>query len=230
MLKCPVCGTENNDLNTVCVSCKGFIQAKVETLDLFSTTWGLVESPAKTFKRIALARSKNYVMLLGAAFGVALVFTYLWHWHMAVVLPSLVTLLGLGLLVGLPLGIILVFIVGAASQVILAIGKTSLSARNCRAVFAYATVPVVSTLIIVFPLEIAVFGQYFFDNNPPPLVINPVAYLGLIGVDAAAALWSVLLFISGVKSASGAAWPAAILTGLCIAGALVALVLGIRPV
>ena len=99
MLKCPVCGTENGDLDTVCRSCKGFIQAKVDTLDLFSTAWGLMDQPRRTFRRIALAKTKNYVILLSAGIGIALVYLYFWHWHLAVRFPSLITLLGIGLLV-----------------------------------------------------------------------------------------------------------------------------------
>jgi hypothetical protein len=230
MVKCPVCGTENSELNTVCVSCKGFIQAKVDTLDLFSTSWGLLDEPQRTFKRIAIARSKNYAAFLSAFFGVALMFAYFWHWHMAVRIPNLMTMCGIALIVGLPLGIVLVFVLGFIAKSVLSIGKLTLAARNCRAVIAYAAVPVVATVFIVLPLEIAVFGAYFFDTNPPPNVINPAAYIGLMGADSIAALCSFGLLVVGLKSASGASWLLASLTALVVAGVLVLALTGIHPV
>jgi hypothetical protein len=229
MLKCPVCGTENGDLDTICVSCKGFIQAKVDTLDLFSTFWGLLETPHRTFRRIALARSKNYVLLLSAGLGTALVFTYFWYWQMAARIPSPGTLLGIGLLAGPPAGVIVVWLLGLGLRLVLRVGKVSLSARNCRAVLAYAALPVVATALVVLIFEIGIFGPYFFDNNPPPMVINPFAYLGLLGIETLAAIWSFALLVLGLRSASGVAWPVAILAACFCAGVLALLIMGVGP-
>jgi hypothetical protein len=230
MLKCPVCGTENGDFDTICVSCKGFIQAKVDTLDLFSTFWGLFETPHRTFRRIALAKSKNYVLLLSAALGSVLVFTYLWYWQMAVRIPSLPTLLTIGLLIGPPVGIFVVWLLGIGIKWVLMMGKSALSARNCRAVFTYAALPLVATALIVLIFEIGIFGPYFFDNNPPPMVINPVAYIGLLGIEAAAGIWSLTLLTLGLRSTSGTTWPVASLAAFLGAGVLALLIIGVGPV
>jgi hypothetical protein len=229
MLKCPVCGAINGDLDLVCGSCKGFIQGKVDALDLFSTAWGLMETPWRTFRRIGLSRNKNYVVPLSALFGVALVFVYLWHWTMAVRIPGLVTLLGIGVLAGPPLGNLLVVIFAYVARFILRLGGVNLSFRNAFAILAYAGIPVVATVVLVLPLELGIFGAYFFDVNPPPNVINPAAYIGLLGLDAIAAIWSVGLCIVGLRSATGARWIWPILTAACITGICTALIIGIRP-
>ena len=230
MLKCPVCGAENSDLDVVCKSCKGFIQAKVDTLDLFSTAWGLLEQPRRTFRRIALAKSKNYVILLSAAIGVVIVYLYLWHWHMAVLIPSLVTLLGIGLIVGPPLGNLFVALCAAAVGFILRVRGINLKFRNAFAILAYAGVPLIASLLLVMPLKIGIFGAYFFDINPPPIVINPVAYIGLIGLDALAGLWSVVLLVIGIKFAAGTPWVRSIIASAVVVGAATVLVMGLRPV
>jgi hypothetical protein len=230
MLKCPVCGTENGDLDTICVSCKGFIQAKVDTLDLFRTFWGLLETPHRTFRRIALAKSKNYVLLLSAALGTALVFSYFWYWQMAVQIPNLLTLVGIGMLAGPPVGVLAVWIIGIGITTILKLGKTNLSARNCRAVFAYSALPLAATVLIVLFFEIGIFGPYFFDNNPPPMVINPVAYIGLLGIQAASGIWSFVLLVLGLRSASGTTWPGAVIAGCLGACVLALLVVAVAPV
>ncbi len=221
MLKCPVCGTENNDLDIVCRSCKGFMQAKVDNLDLFSTIWGIFESPRKTFRRVAIARHKNYVIVLSAVFGMALVFTYFWHWQIALTIPSLPTIIGLGVLAGPFAGNLVIAIAALVVRTLLRLGGTHIVYRNARAVLAYAAVPVVLSFVLLFPLEIGIFGVYFFDNNPPPIVINPPAYFGLIGLDTLAGAWSMLLVVVGVGSVGATKWWWNLGAGALVAGLIV---------
>jgi len=228
MLKCPVCGTENDDLDTVCRSCKGFIQTKVDTLDLFSTWWGLIEQPEKTFRRVGLSRSKNYVVVQSALLGIALAYTYIWYWEMAVAVPSLPLLLGAGALIGLALGNALITILAMIAGTILRVTGGTLSFRNARAILAYAGMPIIISLFVVFPVEIAVFGRYFFDKNPSPMVINAPIYIALIGLDALAALWSLMLVVVGIRSASRMAWLWPIVVGASVGGLLVLLVICFR--
>jgi hypothetical protein len=203
MVKCPVCGAENDSFASVCTSCKAFVQAKVDTLDLFRTIWGLLESPGATFRRIALAREKNYVFALSGLFGIALVYAFMWYRNLGAKIPNLLMLLGIGVAAGLVLGIVLVLLFAWVLTVLgrLAGGKASF--RNMRAVTAYASVPVIASLFCIFPLEVAIFGRYFFDANPPPLVMNPIVYVTLLGFDAAAVFWSFLLLVVGTGVAAG---------------------------
>jgi hypothetical protein len=202
-VKCPVCGTENDTFASVCTSCKAFVQAKVDNLDLFRTIWGLLESPRATFRRIGLARVKNHVLALSGLFGIALVYAFMWYRNLGAKIPDLLTLLGMGLAAGLVIGTVLVLLFAWILMMLgrLAGGKPSF--RNMRAVTAYAFVPVVASLVCIFPLEVAIFGRYLFDANPPPMVMNPIAYLALLGFDAAAVLWSFVLLVIGTGVAAG---------------------------
>ncbi len=215
---CPVCGTENDDLAVVCSSCKGYIQAKVDTLDLFQTIWGLMESPSVTFRRIALAGSKNYIVPLTVLFGVALVYALLWNANYGVREPQLATILGLGILAGPVLGAVVFLVLSRFLSVVTPLGGRKVTPRNAFAMLAYAVVPVVLSLIIIFPIEIAVFGIYLFDTNPPPIVLNPLAYVVLIGLDGIAALWSVVLVWTGIRVMAGCSpGVAVVLTAACLA-------------
>jgi hypothetical protein len=203
MLRCSVCGAESDDLTVVCPSCKSFLQAKVDALNLFETAWGLMESPRATFRRIVLSRHKNYVVFLSALIGIALAFSWMWFKTLGPRFSDLATLVGTGIGLGIPLGIAAIVLLAALMR-----GTTRLvggkgSYRSLFAVAAYAFLPVVFSLILVLPLELALFGIYFFDKNPPPFVINPVAYVVLLGFDCAAALWSVSLLAKGVSVATG---------------------------
>ena len=61
MITCSICGVQNDELAVLCSSCKSYLQSKVDSLNLFATIWQLIENPRAAFKKIVLARHKNYV-------------------------------------------------------------------------------------------------------------------------------------------------------------------------
>ena len=203
MIRCSVCGHENDDFSVVCTSCKGFLQTKVDTLDLFQTSWMLIVSPRKAFRRVVLSRHKNYAVFLTSLLGISIVFTVLWFKNLGAYFSSLVTLMGVGLVLGPPVGIaVAVFSSFFLTRIgHLLGGKTTF--RAMYGVVAYASVPIILTLVFVFPVEVAIFGRYWFENNPPPLVVNPVVYVTLLGFDALGVLWPWLLVIEGSIVANG---------------------------
>jgi len=226
---CPVCGAENDDFAVVCTSCKGYIQAKVDTLDLFQTIWGLIESPSATFRRIALAGTKNYVFVLTIAFGIALAYGLLWHGNYGVREPQLATILGIGLLGGPFLGGIAFFVLSRFLTMITPLGGRRVPPRNAFALLAYSISPVVLSLVFIFPIEIAVFGVYLFDANPPPIVLNPMAYIMLVGLDGIAAVWSAVLLWFGIRVMAGCnRWFAFVLTTVCVASVLALFLIPLR--
>jgi hypothetical protein len=203
MIACTVCGTQNDEFTVVCVSCKSFLQMKVDNLNLFETLWSLMEEPSAAFRRIALARHKNYVVLLSCLQGMAIVYLIIWLKSLGARFPNFVLLVGAGLVIG-PLAGVLFMVV--YSLIVHRVGRLlggAGSYRNVRAATVYASVPIVYSLVLVFPIEIAVFGPYFFSDNPSPLVINPVAYIVLLGFDAAAIVWSLALLMEGAAVVNG---------------------------
>jgi hypothetical protein len=226
MITCQVCGTENDDLSVVCRSCKSYVQGKVDTLNLFETMWGLIESPSRTFKKIALARSKNYVLPLAAICGIAAVYAVFWAVQIGRTIEGLVSILGIGFGIGLPAGILglllLSMVLRAAAR---ALGGTG-TLKNVFAVCAYASTPILLSLVVVFPVEIALFGIYLFDRNPSPMVLKPVPYIVLAVIDGLALLWAFLLLGIGLRVATGLtrvrAYALAGVAGAGIVGGLIA--------
>lgn len=230
MRACTVCGTENNDLAVVCTSCKGFLQSKVDNLNLFETLWGLMESPRTTFRRIALARHKNYAVLLSSLLGVALLYTFFWYRTMGPSFTNLATLVGAGILVGPPCGVLFVLLfAGIMHRLALFVGGNG-TFRNTYAVASYAGAPIVYSLVFVFPIEIAIFGMYFFANNPPPLVISPVIYLVLLGMSFATFLWSLVLLTEGTIVAHQLSRGRAIMLSVLMMGLTGLVAIGLRYV
>ena len=215
MISCPVCGEQNDDLAVVCRACKSYIQAKVDTLDLFSTIWGLIESPSATFRRIVLSRNKNYVILLSCTFGIALVYAAFWYGNLGRRFSNVLVVLGAGLIAGPAAGILFALASAFLVRGIARLFGGRSTFKNIFSVFAYAMVPVLFSLVLVLPVEVAIFGQYFFDNNPSPLVISPFLYLALLGFDAIAVLWAWVLLVVGTKVAHGLAMPRAFAVIVC---------------
>ncbi len=111
--------------------------------------------------------------------------------------------LAIGLAAGVPAGILGLLLLSVVLRTAArTLGGTG-TIRNVFAVCAYAATPIVLSLVVVFPVEIALFGIYLFDRNPSPMVLKPVPYVVLAVIDGLAALWSFLLLGIGLRVATG---------------------------
>ena len=201
-MKCSVCGAENEDLALVCTSCKSFLQSKVDALDLWDTLWRLVESPKGAFKRIVLSHHKNYVFLLSGLLGASMVFGAIWYKKLGPLFGNVLELIGAGLVAGPPLGILFVALASLLLAAIIRLFGKKAAFRNLFAVMSYAAAPIIFSLVVILPLEVALFGLDFFGQNPSPMVLKPLVYVTLLVFDGAAILWSWILLTVGVSAAS----------------------------
>jgi hypothetical protein len=199
MIDCPVCGTRNHHLNTVCVSCGGFVQGRVENLDLFSTIWKLIEHPRYAYRQIAIARYKNYSTIVPAVAGIGFVFAFFWYISAGDYTRSAITMLLGGLAIGPLAGVVLNTLMTILVRIALRLFGTAVKFRNLYAVLAYSMVPVLLGVIFILPLEIYSFGRYFFSLNPPPWLLKPFSYYLFVGLGAGVALWTFALAVTGVR-------------------------------
>ena len=203
MLKCPVCQGENEWFLTSCRHCGSFLQNKVVTLNLFETLWKLVESPVGAFRKIVLAEHKNYILVLSGFFGVAFVYALFWFHRFGDRFDTLLSILGIVLLLGPVVGIGLLLVLSTIIHSILRTSRLSMRFRNTLAVSSYAFAPIVFTLVVVFPLELMTFGMNLFTSQPPLSTLNPTSFLLFLLLDGSAILWSLLLLSLGVHVLTG---------------------------
>ena len=230
MNSCAVCHAENDHLATVCTSCGGFLQRRIENLDLFSSSWQVLERPVAGFRIIALAKHKNYMVLLSAVAGFAFVFGFFWLAKAGEYAQNLINILAAGLALGPPVGIVVVLSVSWAIVVFSRFMRLRVRLRDVYAVAAYASVPLILSSILLLPIEVLSFGTYFFTRDPSPYLIRPLSYVTLLALDGAFGLWSVILLWVGLRVLFNAGWsrPAgAVLTVLLLAGLVVAAVIGV---
>jgi hypothetical protein len=206
MMPCPVCGAENSHLAVVCTKCGSFLQQRVENLDLFACAWSILERPTRGFRTVALARHKNYVVLLSAAAGFGFAFGFFWLAKMGEYASNLVNILGAGLVLGPPAGILTVLFASIVIVLSARVMHLPVRLRDAYAVSAYAVVPVILTVILFLPVELMSFGPYFFARSPSPYLLRPFSYIALLALDGAFALWSVILLVIGVRVLLRATW------------------------
>lgn len=193
-----MCGAANPPLAVACAECRAFLQARVDALDLFRTVWGLAESPRAALRRIALAREKNHAALLSTLAGIAIS-----SWFMRLRAAGDAGGVLQGLAAGAAGGIVGTYLLALLLKGGAALLGGKGTVRDLRAVAAYAMAPVVATLFLVFPAHLAVFGLDLFRDNPPPMAINPAAYVILTGIEILAAGWSWALLAGGASVAGG---------------------------
>ncbi len=199
MINCPVCSTDNHHLAIICKKCGAYLQNKIETLDLFTTAWRVLERPSKTFHTISVSRHKNYSIFLSLVAGIGFTFFIFWLINAGELTNSLLRFLGTGLLIGPPLGLLTVVIFSIVCVIIARIMRMKMQFKNCYAVTAYALIPMVFSVVLVLPLEIMTFGVYFFSKNPSPYLLKPTTYVLLLILDGIFAIWTVILIEIGIK-------------------------------
>ncbi|MFN0156689.1 MAG: Yip1 family protein [Bacteroidota bacterium] len=186
------------------------MQTKVDALDLFSTVWGIIESPGPTFKRIVLARHKNYIFVLTPLLGISLVYTVFWYKGLGEGGPF--STLGTGLFLGIPVGVGFVALVSLLLTRMARVAGSKPTFRNTYGVVAYSAVPVILGLLFVFPVEMAAFGEDWFLKVPHPRLLNPLVYDVLVALDAITHVWTLVLLVEGIAVvASLTKWKALLL-------------------
>jgi hypothetical protein len=140
---------------------------------------------------------------------------------------NMFTLLATGSLAGPVVGVVGVLIDAFLLLVLTKFLGGNATLRNLFAVVSYASVPLIFALIFVYPIKIAIFGQYFFDQNPSPMIINAALYLALLAFDVAAMLWTINLLVRGVSIAAGLPQNKSIIVGVSLLLAVVAAGIGV---
>lgn len=197
MLRCGVCHAENHHLAVTCVSCGGFLQNRAENLDLFVTSWGVIERPRQAFHTIAISRHKNYAALLSAFSGIGMAFLIFWVVKAGEHADNLLNLLIAGLVAGPVLGILVMLLITLLGVFASRLLGSPIGARNAFAVTAYALIPVALSVILVLPVEVLTFGQYFFTRNPSPYALKPLSAIMLFSLDGICVAWTLILFVVG---------------------------------
>jgi len=193
MITCPVCSHANDDLQTLCSSCGSFIQDRIANLDFFATMWRLVESPKDAFYKIIRAEHKNYVLFMMMFLGIGTSFGLLWARHAGNEFTNFLYFILVGLVIGLGIALPIGMLLTVAVHWMLRIFGGKGTMKNTYGVLGWSLMPIMLSVSIVLPIELASMGLRLFSTNPSPMDVKPFVYIILLSLDGFAALWTINL-------------------------------------
>ncbi|MBL1211935.1 MAG: hypothetical protein HND52_01140 [Ignavibacteriae bacterium] len=190
---CGNCGEPNAFFKLNCTKCNAVIRNKVVNIDLWSILWKIVETPKIAFTQIIQAENKNFVFSLLFLIGFKLfLHTFFLSsslsfndgFNNSVVLNALISLGYLSVIIFLFTFIIF--------RIVKAIGIDG-RFRDYYSILIYALVPFLFSLLLLTPVEYALFGKHWFIANPAPFAIKAMAAWVLTVLEVLFLIWSIFL-------------------------------------
>ncbi len=195
VIVCKNCGEENPFYKLTCVKCSSYLRSRVPNIDLWHTINNIFESPVKTFEDIIHAEHKNFVILLSIIMSIK---------FLLISFQIKNALFGKGYSESVLFSNLLTFIViFFAFLLVLSLILTVLNNilglhtkfKNNYSILVYSFIPQIAATVILLPVEIALFREYWFTFNPTPLLIKPTVTYFLLAIEGIMVVWSWLLFI-----------------------------------
>lgn len=198
---CSKCGHNNPPYLSICENCKSYLRDKVVNIDLWSTIYKLIESPSEAFKNILFSEHKNFIFFL--LFILSIKNLILIRFISVPVLgtdgvsTSLILQIVLSILIT---GIILSLISIIQSKLFIKY-KINFRVIDVLSLNLYTQIPLVFSLIFIFPVELIVLGSDIFSNNPFAFQIKPAITYILIFLELVMIIWSFILYYLSVQFA-----------------------------
>ncbi len=200
VMVCSNCGNENPYYSLNCTKCNSFLRSKVSNIDLWETTWRLFDAPIKAAEKIIHSDTKNFLLtiLFFVCVKYSLNATIIHNAFNENSIPFSFT--SRGIIYGsLPIVVILIFF----SLIITLINKLfGIKSRfkDNFSLYTYSFIPQIFGLVILTPIQYALFGEYWFLFNPSPMIIKPMVSVFLFIIEGLLFLWSTVLFITAAYS------------------------------
>jgi len=197
---CPNCKTENPFFNFVCSNCRIYLRDRISNLDLWSIISSIIETPSRAFRTIIFSEHKNFIFFI----LLFIAFKYLINARFV----SMVSLGDFQSTIGLQYSYLIVLAVILAYLLLFSlIHSLSGNLINVRIRFkdtfsllVYSQIPYLFGLVILFTLELVIFGDYLFSKNPTPFTIKgSISYL-FFTLEIAIVIWSILLVLKAFQA------------------------------
>ncbi len=180
-IKCVSCNFENPFYKSVCKNCGAYLRDKVYNIDLWKILGLLIESPKDAFRIIIFSEHKNFIYLI--LFFAAIKF-YVDANFISVLFKTYHPFeINLFLEFGIILIIVLLIIYLLSLLLTTIENRFGLQAREKDnfAITIYSLVPHAFAAILIFPIELILFGEYLFSTNPSPFALKEIlAYIMLV--------------------------------------------------
>lgn len=197
-IRCNQCNAENDYYEISCKNCKAFIREKIVNIDLGDTLLRLIDSPTEAFRKIVLSEHKNYIyfLILLVSIRFAIISRF-----MSVPFISDYTRLNnfQALAVFLIFSVVLFYLLAFLIKRIFNFSGKNIRLKDILALLVYSMIPQTFALIILFPIELILYGEYLFSSNPYPFQIKASVFYFLFTLEIFSIIWSILLLFIGLK-------------------------------
>jgi hypothetical protein len=202
VLICNSCHEENPFYALNCSKCRSFLRPRISNIDLWQTTWKIFEAPVKTAVTIIQADHKNFVIVLLVlcclkfSFIKSMVFNALKGHDMQIdTLSSSIFNGGLVFILGL---------LGFSLFMTLLNRTNGIQTRfiDNLSIYVYSFIPLLLGMLILVPINFALFGGYWFTFNPSPFILKPIAATVLIIIELLLFLWSIVIVMASTYAQS----------------------------
>ncbi|MGA7723371.1 MAG: hypothetical protein WCA84_19555 [Ignavibacteriaceae bacterium] len=195
---CKNCENENPFYALICSKCKSYLRERIYNIDLWKILGLVIESPTKAFTLIIQSEHKNFISFIMFIASVKFfidsmylsIITDIPEPHHEKIIRNYFIILGFVL--------VLVIIIGIAVTIINKSNNLKTRIRDNIAVFIYSLLPHAFAFLILFTVELAVFGGNLFAKDPTIFTLKEFFAFTLLGFEGLIILWAVFLSIIGI--------------------------------
>lgn len=190
---CPNCNSENPFYNSVCSVCKFYIRDRIYNIDLWTVMSTLIESPTKAFRTVIYSEHKNFTFFI--LFFVSVKYLINARFISMISVGEFQSTIGLQYSYLIVLGIISIYylLFSFAYKLIGRLNEIQIRFKDTLSLIIFSQIPLLIGLVVVFPLELVIFGDYIFSLNPAPFIIKKnIAYL-FLSIELSLIFWTILL-------------------------------------
>jgi len=194
---CKSCSAENPFYEVICSNCHSFLRDRICNIDLWKTMEQLIETPVVAFRRIIQSEHKNFISLI---FIFAVFKLFISSIFISLILFRNEQALNFFITRFLYFAVGLFFLLVILSLLLLLVlkgGGIKSRFKDLFALLTYSLMPYSFAAIILFPIELIIFGNYLFTVNPSPFIIKSFFAWVLVSLEVLLILWSVFLTVTG---------------------------------
>lgn len=193
-IRCENCNSDNDYFKMNCSNCGSLLRDKFPNIDLFSSIWLLIESPSKALKKIIYSDHKNYLFFL--LFLLISKFVLTSFFIQSVIVRPVEYQIYLSINFGIGFGIILsLALLFPLFQKIILKNRTILTRyKDNLSVLVFSQIPTILFLLILLPIEFALFGKFWLFSNPSPFMMKETAAYAFSIMEILVFIWSLILF------------------------------------
>jgi len=198
VLVCKNCKHENPYYVWICKNCNSYLRERIFNIDLWKVLSLLMYAPQKGFGIVIQSEHKNFIvpifLFASIKFFIDSMFISLFTYKNE---PELGNFIFNFLIIFASLLALLLLIAFMFSLVNKSFGLIT-RFRDNFAILVYSLIPHIFALILLFTVELTVFGGGLFSNNPSPFTIKEFLAYSFLVFEGIIIIWGIVLGINAV--------------------------------